>query len=138
MSDIGHFILQNVDTCIAVVTWTWKTFSSTSDSMTTDVSCFANGIGVCHREGLGSVREFTVANTVQLDPTRLDLLRVFTGKATLNEVESQTSVSASGNQLFAVNLFTKYSAHCLDGGAGQACARRHRQVHVDHVLPHWR
>ena len=55
-----------------------------------------------------------------LDPTRLDLLLVFTGKANLN-ASSQAQVTRGGFfQLFAVDLFTKYSALGLDDVAGHA------------------
>ena len=98
------------------------------------VSNYTNVTGICQREVLDSIREFTVGDTNPLDPVHIDLLLVFTGKATLNGVESQTGVSASGNQPVAVNLFT----HWLNAGAGHAWARRHRPVHVDLQLPHWR
>ena len=49
-----------------------------------------------------------------LDPTRLDLLLVFTGKANLN-ASSQAQVTRGGFfQVIAVDLFTKYSALGLD------------------------
>ena len=49
-----------------------------------------------------------------LDPTRSDLLLVFAGKANLN-ASSQAQLTRGGFfQLFAVDLFTKYSAIGLD------------------------
>jgi len=112
---------------------------STSDNprcKTTGVLNYANGTGICHREGIGAVHGFTVGNTDPLDPTQFDLLLVFTGKATLNDGESsmqkvrvqvtrggffqQTSVNVLNNQPFAVDLFTKYGAHGLDVGGDHA------------------
>ena len=65
VSSAGRYSMMRVGHCSSMIAFTivlWKMFASTSDSprcMTPEVSIFANGTGVCHREGLRSARGFT-------------------------------------------------------------------------------
>ena len=88
---------------------------STSDDprcRTTAVSNYANVTRISRREVLGTVRGFTVDSTDPLSPVRLDLLLVFTGRSTWNDVESQTSESASSNEPFA-EVQRSLFGHCF-------------------------
>ena len=92
---------------------------------TTGVLNCTDGTGIGHREGIDTVRGFTVGNTDPLDPAHFDLLLVFTVKATWNDREwvqasrggffRQVSVDVLDNQPLAVDLLPKYGAHGLDG-----------------------
>ena len=83
----------------------WKVVFNTSDNPrcgTTAVSNLSFGIGVCHQWKPWCRIHWTLLGS--------DLLLVFTGKANLN-ASSQAQVTRGGFfQLFAVDLFTKYSA----------------------------
>lgn len=47
-----------------------------------------NGEKICHKHGVGAVHGMTIGNTDPQDPTKFDILLVFTGKATFTDGES--------------------------------------------------
>ena len=51
---------------------------------TTGVLNYANGTGICHREGISSVSGLAVGDTNPLHPAQFDLLLGFIGRATLS------------------------------------------------------
>ena len=94
------------------------------------------------RQRLSRIRRLALAFVIvealvpdPLDPTQSDLLLVFTEKANLN-ASSQAQVTRGGFfQLFAVAVFTKYSALGLDDVADHAwvgdtfpCGSRQRLI----------
>jgi len=100
----------------------------------TEVVVDENGQQICHKDGVGAVHGMTVGNTDPSDPTKFDLLLVFTGKATMTNGESsmkKVSVQVVGqgdkrdlkvarSQPFGVDLFQHYAPKGFDVGGDHA------------------
>jgi len=100
----------------------------------TEIVVDENGQQVCHKDGVGAVHGMTVGNTDPKDPSKFDILLVFTGKATLTNGESsmkKVSVQVLGNgddrdlkvlksQPFGADLFERYPPKGFDVGGDHA------------------
>jgi len=92
------------------------------------------GHPICHTDGVGAVHGFEVGNTDPEDPTKFDLLLVFTGKATMDNGESSMlkvtvqatgsgdsrSLQVLGSKKFGTDLFQHYAPQGWDVGGDHA------------------
>lgn len=100
----------------------------------TEIVVDENGEQICHKDGVGAVHGMTVGNTDPEDPTKFDILLVFTGKATLTNGESSmkkvaVQVTGKGDQRdlkvlkstpFGTDLFQQYPPKGFDVGGDHA------------------
>jgi len=93
-----------------------------------------HGHPICHTAGIGAVHGLEIGNTDPEDPTKFDLLLVFTGKATIDNGESSMlkvtvqakgsgdsrSLEVLGSKKFGVDLFQHYAPKGWDVGGDHA------------------
>lgn len=106
----------------------WKTDQPTC--VKTEIVKYPDGTPVCHKDHVGAVHGMTVGNTHKDDPTKFDILLVFTGKAKMDNGESSmkklTVQKVNGDlktltsKPYAVDLFTKYPPKGWDVGGDHA------------------